>query len=230
MLGTIILWYRVSQWMTAIFICFGFVQAGHDFPAILSLAVGGSLLSYIYSAPPLKVSVCQSRQSFCLRKSLLTLFVKVINIFSAVDFYSLISVPVRKFFLMEQCPVCIFADSWSRVVGLGTTLWAPAISPFHGMCILRRTLRRNVCIDHKSWYHSGACIEALTLKQNWSRMFTWSKQWAVRVKVLVIQFAILIPRPKLNTTNEAKSNLGLLFVTGGLVSYCSELLLQISSC
>ncbi|KAL2632197.1 hypothetical protein R1flu_016883 [Riccia fluitans] len=29
--------------------------AGHDFPTILSLAVGGSFLSYIYSAPPLKL-------------------------------------------------------------------------------------------------------------------------------------------------------------------------------
>ncbi|KAG6551176.1 hypothetical protein Mapa_007411 [Marchantia paleacea] len=31
------------------------VWAGHDFPTILCLAVGGSLLSYIYSAPPLKL-------------------------------------------------------------------------------------------------------------------------------------------------------------------------------
>lgn len=31
------------------------LQAGHDFPTIFWLAVGGSLLSYIYSAPPLKV-------------------------------------------------------------------------------------------------------------------------------------------------------------------------------
>ncbi|KAL3680904.1 hypothetical protein R1sor_023860 [Riccia sorocarpa] len=31
------------------------VWAGHDFPTILSLAVGGSFLSYIYSAPPLKL-------------------------------------------------------------------------------------------------------------------------------------------------------------------------------
>lgn len=30
-------------------------QAGHDFPIVFYLAVGGSLLSYIYSAPPLKV-------------------------------------------------------------------------------------------------------------------------------------------------------------------------------
>ncbi|PWQ83089.1 chlorophyll synthase ChlG, partial [Stenotrophomonas maltophilia] len=31
------------------------VWAGHDFPIIFYLAVGGSLLSYIYSAPPLKL-------------------------------------------------------------------------------------------------------------------------------------------------------------------------------
>lgn len=31
-------------------------QAGHDFPIVFYLAVGGSLLSYIYSAPPLKVT------------------------------------------------------------------------------------------------------------------------------------------------------------------------------
>ncbi|GJM88329.1 hypothetical protein PR202_ga04379 [Eleusine coracana subsp. coracana] len=31
------------------------VWAGHDFPIVFYLAVGGSLLSYIYSAPPLKV-------------------------------------------------------------------------------------------------------------------------------------------------------------------------------
>ncbi|GAY32030.1 hypothetical protein CUMW_000170 [Citrus unshiu] len=30
-------------------------EAGHDFPTIFWLAVGGSLLSYIYSAPPLKL-------------------------------------------------------------------------------------------------------------------------------------------------------------------------------
>lgn len=30
-------------------------QAGHKFPTIFYLALGGSLLSYIYSAPPLKV-------------------------------------------------------------------------------------------------------------------------------------------------------------------------------
>lgn len=30
-------------------------QAGHDFPIVFYLALGGSLLSYIYSAPPLKV-------------------------------------------------------------------------------------------------------------------------------------------------------------------------------
>jgi hypothetical protein len=33
-------------------------QAGHDFPIVFYLAVGGSLLSYIYSAPPLKVLEC----------------------------------------------------------------------------------------------------------------------------------------------------------------------------
>lgn len=37
------------------------MQAGHDFPIILSTAVGGSFLSYIYSAPPLKVSVHVAR-------------------------------------------------------------------------------------------------------------------------------------------------------------------------
>lgn len=31
-------------------------QAGHDFPTVFYLALGGSLLSYIYSAPPLKVT------------------------------------------------------------------------------------------------------------------------------------------------------------------------------
>jgi hypothetical protein len=31
------------------------LQAGHDFPIVFYLALGGSLLSYIYSAPPLKV-------------------------------------------------------------------------------------------------------------------------------------------------------------------------------
>ncbi|XP_057785064.1 chlorophyll synthase, chloroplastic isoform X2 [Salvia miltiorrhiza] len=31
------------------------IQAGHNFPVIFYLAVGGSLLSYIYSAPPLKL-------------------------------------------------------------------------------------------------------------------------------------------------------------------------------
>ncbi|PWZ17693.1 Chlorophyll synthase, chloroplastic [Zea mays] len=31
------------------------VWAGHDFPIVFYLAVGGSLLSYIYSAPPLKL-------------------------------------------------------------------------------------------------------------------------------------------------------------------------------
>lgn len=31
-------------------------QAGHDFPIVFYLALGGSLLSYIYSAPPLKVT------------------------------------------------------------------------------------------------------------------------------------------------------------------------------
>jgi chlorophyll synthase len=31
------------------------VWAGHSFPINLSLSLGGSLLSYIYSAPPLKV-------------------------------------------------------------------------------------------------------------------------------------------------------------------------------
>lgn len=36
------------------FFCY-ILQAGHDFPIIFYLAVGGSLLSYIYSAPPLKV-------------------------------------------------------------------------------------------------------------------------------------------------------------------------------
>ncbi|RYR26930.1 hypothetical protein Ahy_B02g061245 [Arachis hypogaea] len=30
-------------------------SAGHDFPIVFYLAVGGSLLSYIYSAPPLKL-------------------------------------------------------------------------------------------------------------------------------------------------------------------------------
>lgn len=33
------------------------LQAGHDFPTVFYLALGGSLLSYIYSAPPLKVSL-----------------------------------------------------------------------------------------------------------------------------------------------------------------------------
>lgn len=31
------------------------LQAGHSFPIILTTAIGGSFLSYIYSAPPLKV-------------------------------------------------------------------------------------------------------------------------------------------------------------------------------
>ncbi|CAD6272418.1 unnamed protein product [Miscanthus lutarioriparius] len=33
------------------------VWAGHDFPIVFYLAVGGSLLSYIYSAPPLKLGI-----------------------------------------------------------------------------------------------------------------------------------------------------------------------------
>lgn len=31
------------------------LQAGHEFPIVLALSAGGSLLSYIYSAPPLKL-------------------------------------------------------------------------------------------------------------------------------------------------------------------------------
>lgn len=31
------------------------VWAGHDFPMVLALSVGGSFISYIYSAPPIKL-------------------------------------------------------------------------------------------------------------------------------------------------------------------------------
>ena len=31
------------------------VWAGHDFPIVLALSVGGSFISYIYSAPPIKL-------------------------------------------------------------------------------------------------------------------------------------------------------------------------------
>lgn len=31
------------------------VWAGHDFPMVLALAIGGSFISYIYSAPPIKL-------------------------------------------------------------------------------------------------------------------------------------------------------------------------------
>jgi chlorophyll/bacteriochlorophyll a synthase len=42
-------------------------QAGHDFPIIFYLALGGSLLSYIYSAPPLKVLeyLCSMHSACC---------------------------------------------------------------------------------------------------------------------------------------------------------------------
>lgn len=31
------------------------VWAGHDFPTVFALSVGGSFISYIYSAPPIKL-------------------------------------------------------------------------------------------------------------------------------------------------------------------------------
>lgn len=31
------------------------VWAGHDFPMVLALSIGGSFISYIYSAPPIKL-------------------------------------------------------------------------------------------------------------------------------------------------------------------------------
>lgn len=43
LLGGIGVAYALDQW------------AGHEFPTITALAIGGSLLSYIYSAPPLKL-------------------------------------------------------------------------------------------------------------------------------------------------------------------------------
>ncbi|KAH9673049.1 chlorophyll synthase [Citrus sinensis] len=47
-------------------------EAGHDFPTIFWLAVGGSLLSYIYSAPPLKILLREKRlSSLCIESSVL---------------------------------------------------------------------------------------------------------------------------------------------------------------
>ncbi len=52
------------------------LQAGHSFPINLSLSLGGSLLSYIYSAPPLKVcsDIESVTQSHCWSKSVIYFF------------------------------------------------------------------------------------------------------------------------------------------------------------
>ncbi|CAA7389412.1 unnamed protein product [Spirodela intermedia] len=49
------------------------VWAGHDFPIIFYLAVGGSLLSYIYSAPPLKLKQNGWIGNFALGSSYISL-------------------------------------------------------------------------------------------------------------------------------------------------------------
>ncbi|GMP85907.1 hypothetical protein CsSME_00038888 [Camellia sinensis var. sinensis] len=49
------------------------VWAGHDFPTIFYLAIGGSLLSYIYSAPPLKLKQNGWLGNFALGASYISL-------------------------------------------------------------------------------------------------------------------------------------------------------------
>ncbi|XP_075491733.1 chlorophyll synthase, chloroplastic isoform X1 [Primulina tabacum] len=49
------------------------VWAGHDFPVIFYLALGGSLLSYIYSAPPLKLKQNGWLGNFALGSSYISL-------------------------------------------------------------------------------------------------------------------------------------------------------------
>ncbi|THF95634.1 hypothetical protein TEA_015244 [Camellia sinensis var. sinensis] len=48
-------------------------EAGHDFPTIFYLAIGGSLLSYIYSAPPLKLKQNGWLGNFALGASYISL-------------------------------------------------------------------------------------------------------------------------------------------------------------
>ncbi|XVF76845.1 hypothetical protein PTKIN_Ptkin13bG0299700 [Pterospermum kingtungense] len=64
------------------------VWAGHDFPIVFYLALGGSLLSYIYSAPPLKLKQNGWIGNFALGASYISLPWCDIFLFAAYRGYS----------------------------------------------------------------------------------------------------------------------------------------------
>ncbi len=65
------------------------LPAGHSFPINLSFSVGGSLLSYIYSAPPLKVcsDIESVTQSHCWPKSVIYFFWLILQLSVVVTWF-----------------------------------------------------------------------------------------------------------------------------------------------
>lgn len=114
------------------------VQAGHDFPIILSTAIGGSFLSYIYSAPPLKVSL--NLDVFCALFWELAIWIITrlpLWLYDAKCVWVGILCCRRNLkVLLFTKHYCIFLQWWclylvsmrslSKVAGLATTPWALA--------------------------------------------------------------------------------------------------------
>jgi hypothetical protein len=97
-----------------IFLLFPLFQAGHDFPIVFYLAVGGSLLSYIYSAPPLKV---------------LHFFCYTIRFSSLIYFEDLTCFLIKTRDILKS----VINFSSSRMDGLETSLWVQVTLACLGM-------------------------------------------------------------------------------------------------
>lgn len=89
------------------------IQAGHDFPIVFYLALGGSLLSYIYSAPPLKV--------------LYVFFVFLVIKSSHSTFLHVAVKTLHKTWLSSK-----HCCSWNKMDGLAILPWEQVISVCHG--------------------------------------------------------------------------------------------------
>jgi hypothetical protein len=116
------------------------LQAGHSFPINLSLSLGGSLLSYIYSAPPLKVcsDIESVTQSHCWPKSVIYFFWLILQLsvvgawFDGLVDHPMSSSELKVSWLLARMwwnfKSVVMVCSWSKVVGLATMLLGPAIS------------------------------------------------------------------------------------------------------